>query len=83
MMFHLQSYDSHLLYHPECEMVPADALSCYHSHPEPDIELDITINHMQLCTECMTVMQNVTATNPKLSALAQMIIDGWPELLLP
>ena len=56
---------------PGCEVILTDALSHY--------QMNITINHVQLSKECENTMQNATATDPELSALAQLIIDGWPE----
>ena len=47
--------------------------------PTHEIELSITINHVKLSTKSKTAMQNATAADPELSALAKMIIDGWPE----
>ena len=42
-------------------------------------EMDISMNYVRLSTEHNTTMQNTTANDQKLSALAQMIIDRWCE----
>ena len=57
-------------------MMLADALSHYHSQPAPEIELDITINCVQLFTEYKTAMQNATAADQELPTPVQMIIGG-------
>ena len=59
----------------------ADAMSYYHLQQVTEIELDITINNVQLSTECKTAMLNTTVDDHELHALAQMIIDGWPEYI--
>ena len=60
-------------------MTLPDSLSRYHPQPGPEIALDIAIHHAHLETQQKMAFQEAIATDPKLQALAQTIIDGWPE----
>ena len=79
MMMQLQPYDFKLKYRPGKEMTLPDALSRYHPQPGPEIALDIAIHHVHLTTQWKTAFQETIAADPELQALAQTIIDGWPE----
>ena len=60
-------------------MTLPDALSRYHPQPGPEIALDIAMHHANLTTQWKTAFQEAIAGDPELQALAQTIIDGWPE----
>ena len=60
-------------------MIPTDSLSRYHPQPGSEIPLDIAIHHTQLTTQLKSSFQDAILADPGLKALAQMIIDGWPE----
>ena len=60
-------------------MILEDALSRYHPQSAPEIPQDITIHNTQLIPWCKSAFQDAISADPELKALAQMIIDGWPE----
>ena len=60
-------------------MTLPDALSRYHPQPGPEIALDIAIHNAHLTTQQKTAFQEAITADPELQALAQTIIDGWPE----
>ena len=75
----LQPYDLGLMFWSGKEMTLHDALSRYNLHPGPKITLDIAIHHTCFTTQWKTAFQNAIAAGPKLLALSQMIIGGWPQ----
>ena len=75
----LQPYDFELKYRPGKEMTLPDAFSRYHPQPGPEIALGIAIDHAHLTTQQKKAFQEAIAADPELQALAQTIIDGWPE----
>ena len=79
MMMRLQPYNFKLKYRPGKEMTVPDVLSRYHPQPGPEIAVDIAIHHAHLTTQWKTAFQEAIAADPELQALAQTIIDGWPE----
>ena len=60
-------------------MILTDALSRYHPQPGPEIQLDIIIHHTQLTTQHKSTFQDAISADKELKALAQIIIDEWPE----
>ena len=60
-------------------MTLPDASSRYHPQPGPEKSLDIAIHHTHLTPQWQAAFQDAIAAAPKLLALSQMIIDGWPE----
>ena len=79
MLLHLQGYDYTILYHPGKEMALPDTLSWFSPCPGPDILLDITIHHAHLLPERKEAFQEAFVSDPKMCALANMIITGWPN----
>ena len=63
---------------PGVEMVVADT-SKYSLEDTPEILLDISINHVYIDAEKKWGYQLAIKENPLLSALADMIIAGWPD----
>ena len=60
-------------------MALPNTLSWFSLHPGPDILLDITIHHACLSPERMEALQQAFVSNPKMCALATMIITSWPD----
>ena len=79
MLFCLQGYDYTIHYCPSKEMALHDTLSWFSPHPRPDIPLDITIHHAHLSPERKEAFQQAFVSNPKMHALTDMIITGWPD----
>ena len=79
MLLHLQGYDSTICYHPGKEMVLPNTLSWFSPHPGPDIPLDIAIHHAHLSPDRKEAFQQAFVSDPKMCALANMIITGWPK----
>ena len=79
MLLHLQGYDYTIHYCPSMEMALPDTLSWFSPHPGPDIPLDIAINHAHLSPERKKAFQQAFVSNPKMCALTDMIITGWPD----
>ena len=66
-------------YHPGKDRALPDTLSQFSPHPGPDILLDIAIHHAHLSPERKEAFQQAFVGNPKMCALADMIITGWPD----
>ena len=79
MLLHLQGYDYTICYCPSKEMALPDTLSQFSPHPGPDILLDIAIHHACLSLERKEAFQQAFMSNPKMHALTDMIITGWPN----
>ena len=79
MLLHLQGYNYTIHYCPGKEMALSDTLSWFTPHPGPDIPLDITIHHACLSPERKEAYQQAFVSNPKMCALADKIITGWPN----
>ena len=78
-MLCLQGYDITICYHPGKEMVIPDTLSRFSPHPGPNLPLDIAIHHASIMPDCKEAFQQAFVNDPKLRALANLIITGWPE----
>ena len=79
MLLHLQGYDYTIHYCPSKEMALPDTLSWFSPHPGPNIPLDITIHHADLSPGRKEAFQQTFVSNPKMHALTDMIITGWPD----
>ena len=60
-------------------MVIADTLSRYSPEDTPEISLDISVNHVYIDAEKKQDCQLTIKDDPLPSALADMIIAGWPD----
>ena len=60
-------------------MVLPDTLSPFSPCPGPNIPLDITIHHACLSPERKEAFQQAFVSDPKMQALADMIITDWPN----
>ena len=60
-------------------MVVADTLSRYLPEDTPEILLDISVNHIYINAEKKRDYQLTIRDDPLLSALADVIITGWPD----
>ena len=60
-------------------MALPNTLSQFSPHPGPDIPLDIAIHHACLSPERKEAFQQAFVSNPKMHALTDMIITGWPD----
>ena len=78
MLLHLQGYNYTICYCPSKEMALPDTLSQLSLHPGPDILLDIAIHHAHLSPERKEAFQQAFVSDPKMHALTDMIITGWP-----
>ena len=79
MLLHLQGYNYTICYCPSMEMALSDTLSLFSPHPGPNIRLDIAIHHACLSPERKEAFQQAFVSDPKMHALANMIITGWPK----
>ena len=79
MLLCLQGYDYTIHYFAGKEMALPDTLSWFSLCPGPDIPLDIAIHHAHLSPERKEAFQQAFVSNPKMCALADMIITGWPD----
>ena len=79
MLLDLQGYDYTIHYHPSKEMALPATLSQFSPHHGPDILLDIAIHHACLSPERKESFQQAFVSDPKMCALANMIITGWPD----
>ena len=60
-------------------MVVADTLLRYTPEDTPEILLDISVNHIYIDAEKKQDYQLAIKDDLLLSALADMIISGWPD----
>ena len=79
MMLCLQGYDFTIHYCPGKEMVIPDTLSHFHPRPGPDLPLDIAIHHAHITPDHKEAFQQAFVNDPKMRALADFIITGWPK----
>ena len=79
MLLHLQGYNYTIHYCPSKEMTLPDTLSQFSPCPGPDIPLDIATHHACLSPERKEAFQQAFVSDPKMHALANMIITGWPD----
>ena len=79
MMLPLQGYDLTIHYHPGKETVIPDLLSWFSPWPGPDLPLDIAIHHAHIMPNCKEAFQQAFINDPKMQALADLIITGWPK----
>ena len=83
MLLHLQGYDYTIHYCPSKDMVLPNTLFQFSPYPGPNILLDIAIHHFCLSPERKEAFQQAFASNPKMHALTDMIITGWPDDIKP
>ena len=79
MLLNLQGYTYTIHYFHSKEMALPDTLSQFSPHPGPDILLDIAIHHACLSQERKEAFKQAFVSNPKMCALTNMIITGWPH----
>ena len=79
MMLCLQGYDFTIRYCPGKEMVIPDTLSRFSPQPAPDLPLDIAIHHAHIMPDCKEAFQQAFINDPKMQALADLIVTGWPK----
>ena len=79
MLLCLQGYYYTNRYHPGKEMAVPNTLSQFSPCPGPDIPLDIAIHHAHLFPERKEAFQQAFVSDPKMFALADMIITSWPD----
>ena len=79
MLLCLQGYDYTIHYCPSTGMALPNTLSWFSPCPGPDIPLDIAIHHACLSPEKKEAFQQAFVSNPKMGALTNMIITGWPD----
>ena len=56
-----------------------DAFSHYAPFKDPEIPLDITINHVHITPDRKTEFQTLIQDDPLLHSLAEIIMTGWPD----
>ena len=79
IMLCLQGYDFTIHCHPCKEMVIPETLSQFSPHPGPELPLDTAIHHTHIMPDCKEAFQQAFINDPKMRALANLIITGWPE----
>ena len=79
MLLHLQGYDYTFFYCPGKEIALPHTLSWFSPCPGPDILLDIAIHHVCLSPEKKEAFQQAFVSDPKMHALTDVIITGWPD----
>ena len=79
MLLCLQGYYYTIHYCPGKEMTLPDTLSWFSPCPWPNIPLGIAIHHACLSPERKEAFQQVFVSDPRMHALASMIITGWPD----
>ena len=85
MLLRLQRYDTEVKYVPGKEIPLADALSRITPSAAGDIKgLDISVHEMQAMLSatptCIESIKQETSRNPEMSALREVICNGWPAL---
>ena len=79
MMLCLQGYDLTIHYCPGKEMVIPDMLSQFSAQPGPNLPLAIAIHHAHIMPNCKEAFQQAFVNDPKMWALTDLIIIGWPK----
>ena len=79
-LLRLQGYDVKIKYKPGKEMLLADAMSRLKPIPGEPIELEeVHIRHVQFSDTKITKLQEATNADPELSALSEIVYQGWPD----
>lgn len=80
LLLRLQSYDMTIRYKPGKDMVMADALSRLNPlKGEPIEKEEVVVNFVQFSEQKVKDIKRETMSDPELSSLMEIIIDGWPE----
>ena len=79
MLLHLQHYDVSIKYCPGKEMVLADSLSHLRPIPDKDIHLEQSVYAVQFFNSRLKQLKHETNSDPEVTALRVIIIDGWPD----
>ena len=64
---------------PEKEVTLADGLSCLPKKKSQQIELDIKVQFVQFSENKMSDLKQESLKDPMISALKDIIVEGWPE----
>ena len=81
MLLRLQPYDVTIKYRPGKQMQVADALSRLSPEedaPIPDLNVQIHDVCPQFSSGCLQKIRAETAEDPELSALKEVVYNGWP-----
>ena len=81
MLLRLQPYDITIKYRPGKQVLGADALSKLspaEEIPIPDLNVEIHDVCPQFSSECLQRIRAKTAKDPELSALKEVVYNGWP-----
>ena len=79
MMIRLQQYDIQIKYRKGSELLLADFLSRYKPNAsEHEIVLEQTVHAIKWSDEKLSLLRQQTKTDHTLSALTDIIINGWP-----
>ena len=81
MLLRLQPYDVTIKYRPGKQVLVADALSRLSPEEEipiPDLNVEIHDVCLQFSSECLQRIRAETAKDPELSALKEVVYNGWP-----
>ena len=79
MLLHLQHYDVIIKHRPGKEMVLADSLSRLSPIPDKDIHLEQSIYAVQFTHEKLQQLKLESESDPEVTAIRNIIIDGWPD----
>ena len=78
MLLRLQPYDMDVCYRPGKQVLISDALSRQPAPQDDHIDLDVQVHFVQFSPEKLSLIQNETAKDEVLSALKEIIVQGWP-----
>ena len=81
MLLRLQPYDITIKYRPGKQVLVADALSRLSPEEEipiPDLNVEIHDVCPQFSSKCLQRIRAETAKDPELSALKEVVYNGWP-----
>ena len=84
MLLRLQPYDVTIKYRPGKQVLVADALSRLSPEEEipiPDLNVEIHDVCPQFSSQCLQRIRAETAKDPELSALKEVVYNGWPTTL--
>ena len=79
MLLEVQGYDFAIKYHRGKEVTLADGLSRLPKKKLQQIDLDIKVQFVHFSENKMSDLKQESLKDPMISALEDIIVEGWPE----